>query len=168
MTKQKSKAELSRDIQVERRQLEKTIAGLAKEDMLQPGVVEEWSVKDVLAHLVAWEQLYLSWYACGLEGKIPDFRPAEINKKSMDALNLQIYTQYRETPMEDVLSNFGKSYQQIQTVVSTVTDEELFTPGRYPWTGRWTLADFLAANTCNHYYWAKSKIRAWLKNQDRL
>lgn len=27
-----------------------------------PGVVGDWPVKDVLAHLVAWEQMCLGWY----------------------------------------------------------------------------------------------------------
>ena len=58
MTKQKSKAEFLNDIQVERKRLERNLNNLTAIDMTQQGVVGEWSVKDVLAHLVAWEQLF--------------------------------------------------------------------------------------------------------------
>jgi hypothetical protein len=58
MVKQKSKAELIKDIQVERQRLEKVLATLSKDEMTRPGVIGESTVKDILAHLVAWEQLF--------------------------------------------------------------------------------------------------------------
>ncbi len=62
MTKQKTKDELINDILVEHKRLERNISDLSETDMLQQGVVGEWSIKDVLAHIVAWEQLFLNWY----------------------------------------------------------------------------------------------------------
>jgi len=53
MTKQRSKAEFLNSIQVERRRLERNFGNLTEIDMTRPGVVGKWSVKDVLAHLVA-------------------------------------------------------------------------------------------------------------------
>ena len=55
MTKQKTRDELINDILVERRRLEKNLSKLSGTDMLQQGVVGEWSIKDILAHIVAWE-----------------------------------------------------------------------------------------------------------------
>ena len=40
-----------------------------------------------------------------------------------------------------------------------IPEEDMFSPGRYAWTGRLTLADYIAGNTCNHYRWAKTQIR---------
>jgi hypothetical protein len=163
MAKQKSKVDLLKDIQTERRQLEKMLSTLAEEDMLQPGVVGEWSVKDILAHLVAWEQLFLGWYAAGVQGKIPETQPVEMSKSKIDALNQTIYAQYCRHSLADVLVIFHSSYQGIQTALQAITEEEMLTPGRYAWTGKWLLVDFIAGNTCNHYYWAKTKIHAWRK-----
>ncbi len=65
MTKQSSKVELLKDIQVEHARLDKMLSTLTAEEMIRPGVVGDWSVKDVLAHLAAWEQLLLGWYEAG-------------------------------------------------------------------------------------------------------
>jgi hypothetical protein len=163
VVKQKSKAELLKDIQLERQRLEKALVVFSKEDMIQPGVIGEWSVKDLLAHLVAWEQLFLSWYESGLQGRIPEVSPVGMSKKAMDALNQQIFNQYRKHSLEDVLVIFQDSYQQVLRVVQDIPQEDMFAAGWYAWTGKLTLADYIAGNTCNHYLWAKTKIRAWQK-----
>jgi hypothetical protein len=131
--------------------------------MTQRGVVGEWSVKDVLAHLVAWEELFLSWYEAGLHGSIPDTAPVGMSRKAMDALNQQIFIQHRQRSLEDVLSEFRASYRQVLATVQAVPEEDLFAEGRYAWTGKLTLADYIAGNTCNHYHWAKTQIRRWRK-----
>ena len=168
MTKQTSKAELLKDIRVERRKLEKTLTRLTEEDMTGQGVIGEWSVKDILAHLAAWEGLFLSWYESGLHGSVPDKIPVGISKKDIATLNQQIYLQYREDSLEAVLIIFQNSYQQILAVVEAIPEGDMFAKDRYGWTGKWTIADYIAGNTCNHYYWANTKIRAWLKAQKGL
>jgi len=40
--------------------------------MVEPGVVGEWSVKEVLAHLVEWEQMVVGWYRVGHGGEVPE------------------------------------------------------------------------------------------------
>ncbi len=159
MAKQRSKAELLQDIRVERRRLENILAGLAPDEIIKPGVVGEWSVKDVLAHLTAWEQLFLSWYEAGLQGRVAETSPVGMSAKAIDALNQIIYDQYRLCSMEEVLEKFQNSYQQVLAAVEAIPEEDLFAAGRYEWTGKWNLADYVAGNTCNHYHWAKNKIR---------
>ena len=161
MTKQRTKDELLQDIRVERRRLEKTLAGLAPDDMTRPGAVGEWSVKDILAHLMAWEQLFLSWYETGLQGKVADTAPVGMNAKAIDALNQQVFIRYRLCSLEEVLEKFQYSYHQIMAIVQAIPEEDLFITGRCEWTGKLTLADYVTGNTCNHYRWAKDKIRQY-------
>lgn len=49
-------------VEQERGALEAQLAQLSDEQNTMPGVVGDWPVKDVLAHLVAWEQMCLGWY----------------------------------------------------------------------------------------------------------
>jgi hypothetical protein len=51
MAKQNSKAELLKDIQAQRRHLEKTLAGIRPADKVSPGVCGEWSIKDGTQHV---------------------------------------------------------------------------------------------------------------------
>jgi hypothetical protein len=159
LTKYTRKDELLKDIQGERRRLEKLLASLSEEQLLLPGAVGNWSVKDVLAHLVEWEQLLLEWYRCGVEGTSPAFQPVGMGRTAIDQLNRGFYERNRLRTLPQVLADFKASYQEILRTVQAISEEELFTPGWYTWTGRLVLADYAAANTCSHYHWASGKIK---------
>jgi nicotinamidase-related amidase len=44
-------------------------------------------------------------------------------------------------------------------VAGSLSEEELFTPGRHKWTGASNLASYVDANTGAHYRWAQTGIR---------
>ena len=159
MAKQTSKAQLLKDIHTERRRLEKSLSSLSARDMIEPGVTGAWSVKDLLAHLVGWERLFLEWYAAGVEGCTPEVTPVGMSHKIMDALNQQIYEKNRGRSLEGILAEFHASHQETMALIEAIPEEDLFVHDRFSWTGRLTLADYIAGNTCNHYAWAKSQIR---------
>ncbi len=165
MAKQTSKAQLLKDIIVERQRLEKTISALTYDDLIQVGVVGTWSVKDVLAHLTAWEKLFLDWYRAGVEGRPPSIKPVGRSRKAIDALNKTIFDHNQSRGLDDIAAVFHTSYSELMKVVALIPEEELFVPGRFDWTGSLTLADYLVGNTCNHYAWANAKIRDWLLNK---
>lgn len=159
MTKHKTKEALLGDIQVQRRQLELNLHALTPAELVAPGVVGEWSVKDLLAHLAAWEQLLLGWDAAGRAGRIPSIAPVGLSRAAIADLNQQIYAQNCTRPLEDVQEEFHRSYEQVWAILQTIPEEEMFAAGRFAWTGRLSLADYIAGNTCSHYRWAKNQIR---------
>jgi hypothetical protein len=163
VTKYTGKEALLKDIQTERRRLEKPLAFISEEQLLLPGVVGDWSIKDVLAHLVEWEQLFLAWYRCGIEGTVPAIQPMGLSRTVIDQLNQGFYERNRLRPLPAVLADFNASYQEILRTVQAISEEEMFSTGRYAWTGKLVLADYIAANTCSHYYWASGKIRLFFK-----
>jgi hypothetical protein len=66
------KEELLDEIHHQRRALDDALAPLSPRQMTMPGVTRGgWSVKDVLAHLVEWQQMNLNWYAAGLRREKP-------------------------------------------------------------------------------------------------
>jgi len=165
VAKQSSKDQLLKDIQTERRRLEKNLFLLSAEDMLQPGVTGVWSVKDILAHLVAWEKLFMEWYQIGVQGGSSTIEPVGMCRTAMDALNQQIYEVNRWRSLDEVISEFHSSHQQVVAVIEGISEGDIFAQDRFTWTGSLTLADYIAGNTCNHYAWANSQIRKWLKQE---
>ena len=163
MAKQTSKAQLLKDIHTERRRLEKTLATLGAAQMVREGAVGTWSVKDVLAHLAAWEKLFLAWYQAGLQGSDPVTLPVGMGKRAIDALNQQIYTQNQGRGLQEVLAEFQASYRQILAVIEGIPESDMFDRRRFNWTGELALVDYIAGNTCNHYAWARLQISKWLK-----
>jgi uncharacterized protein (TIGR03083 family) len=146
--------------------LEHLLAALSPEGMTQPGLVGEWSAKDVLAHLTEWEQMVLGWYATGLRGETPAL-PAEGYKWSqLPALNQHIHEKHRDRPLADVLEGFRASYDQIMALVESLSEEELFTPGRYAWARTNALASYIVSCTSSHYHWARTELRKGLRARE--
>jgi hypothetical protein len=163
MPRPTNKAQLIEDIRGEYEALEGFIAALAPEQMTQPGVLGEWSVKDVLAHLYEWQQMLFRWYEAGLRGEVPAV-PAEGYKWSqMPALNAKIYEQYRDRPLPEVLELFRLSHQKTLSLIETLSESDLFTAGLYPWMNQNNLSAYLKANGGSHYRWARKEMRKGMK-----
>lgn len=167
--KQLNKEEVLKRIRVERRRLEKNISQLSPAQMVQPGVIGQWSVKDILAHLADWEQRFLGWYRAGLRGEVPHTPEPGLSwsRKDMDTLNHRIYEKYRHRSLEQVLAYFEASYHETYTMVKSIPEREMFEQGRFQWTGKGNLAGYLLANTADHYRWAKAQIRKWIRSDPR-
>src|SRR4051812_32815028 len=54
-----------------RERLLESFAGLSDEDMLLPGVADDWSVRDLLAHIAAWERASTEAYRMMLADERP-------------------------------------------------------------------------------------------------
>jgi hypothetical protein len=158
MTKQINRDQLLKDIRTEWSRLEKSLSALTEEEMTKPGIVGAWSIKDILAHLAAWEQLLLDWYQAGIQGRTPAKAPVGMSRKAMDALNQEIYERNRQRSLDDVLTCFRTSYQQVLATIEAIPNDDIFAHGKFAWTGRLTLADYITGNTCNHYAWARAQI----------
>lgn len=165
MTKYSDKNELVRAIESEHARLDKTLDAIPRKDMSKPGVVGTWSVKDMLAHLTAWEQLLLDWYADGINDRLPVIAPVGMSKNAIRALNQDIHARNHKRPLAAIGNEFHSSYQQTLSTVQTIRAKDLFSKWRFRWTGELLLADYVAGNTCNHYYWANSHLRKWQKEQ---
>jgi hypothetical protein len=168
MAKPATKAELLEEIESEHQKLEKSLSMLSDEQMVQPGACGQWSVKDILAHLFSWEQMFLGWYETGLRGGVPKTPAPDLNWGQLPILNQRIYEKHRDRSLADVRAEFGSSYQRIGEAIQGMSEEELYTPERYTWLGKaWTLGQFAAASTSSHYRWAGTLIRKWARPQTK-
>lgn len=155
-------------IHTERRRLEKNLALLSDEDILEPGVIGEWSVKDILAHLFDWEQRFLGWYEAGLGGEVPEIPAPGIKWSQLRILNQQVFEKHRNRRLEDVRTEFQSSFTKVLDTIEEIPESDIFEIGKYVWTGKENIGGFILANTANHYQWAKSRIRSWMKRTGKL
>lgn len=164
MVRPQSKDQLYEMIAFERGQLLKAIEQVELKDMATPCACEDWSVKDILSHLTDWEQRGLHWYRAGCEGKVPKTPDEQFNWRQLPALNHQIYLKYRDKDLADVLRDFATSFEETMAAIDAMTEEELFTPGFYAWTGNSLLRDYVNANTASHYRWASKLIKKFIRS----
>ena len=108
----KTRADLVTAIQVERRRLEQNLARINPASFCDPNVCGPWSIKDLLAHLAAWEQTFLRWYEAR-EQMVERQEPEEVRTmKAIHAYYQQLYELYQDWRLDDVLRFFHQSYSQ--------------------------------------------------------
>jgi len=163
MPKPTTKSQLLAEIQKERDAPEEFLSTLSPEQMTQPGMLGEWSVKDVLAHLFEWEQMVLNWHAAGLRGQGPPIPADGFNWGQLPQLNQRIYEKHRDRALQDILKQFKATHRKMQKTLEGLSEKDLFTPGRYAWTKKLTLAAYITSCTSSHFRWARAGIRKGLK-----
>jgi hypothetical protein len=162
MLKPKTKSIIVTILQAERRRLEQNFESLTPEQMVETGVVGDWSIKDVLAHLADWEAHMPLWIGAAREGDPVAEIESGLNWKQFKAFNQRIYERHRDQSLSRVMDYFRETHREFMEMVETMPEEEMLAQGRYAFIGKGAVYDWLSAYA-GHDRWAKSHIRNWLK-----
>jgi len=167
MEQPKSKSIITGRLQNERQQLEQELDGLGPQEMTLPGVVEEWSVKDVLAHLADWEDHMSVWLEAARRGEpVAEIEPG-LTWKQFDEFNQRIYERHRHQSLEEVFDYFHQAHQHFMEMVAAMPEDEMMARRRYKFIGTGAIYNWLGSYA-NHDRWAKTKIRSWKKKGKQL
>jgi hypothetical protein len=163
------KKELLNELRLERAALDDALSLLTSRQMTKAGVTRGgWSVKDVLAHLVEWQQMNLDWYAAGLRGEKPAMPAPGYTLRDLPRLNEMIYRKHHRRSLQAVQRDYRSYHERVVALIESLPDSDLVTLGRFSWTGpSWTLSDYLRASTAAHYLWARTRIRRWWRAQQK-
>jgi hypothetical protein len=167
MGKRLTKSALLAEIRVEREALDDLLRGLTTRQRTQRDVTAAgWSVKDILGHLVGWQQMNLAWYQAGERGDRPAVPAPGLTWKDVPKLNDIIYRRHRRRSLKAVSEDYETFHHRMLELIHQVADADLVQVGRFPWAGpTWALSDYIRANTASHYRWAQKHIRKWLAAQ---
>jgi len=140
------------------------IAGLSEQEMLMTGVVGEWSVKDLLAHLSRWEAelVKLLWQARqGLQ-------PTTILNSpiSFDEINARWYQEDQERPLERILADFHGAREQTIRRLESFNDEDLENPQRFAWLKGEELWAWVASDSFEHDLEHLQQLQQWLDQRE--
>jgi hypothetical protein len=165
MGKRLTKPDLLAEITAERTALDGLLGRLTPRQMTRSGVTAgRWSVKDILGHLIGWQQMNLSWYEAGQRGETPAVPAPGLTWKDVRQLNDRIYRRHRRRPLQDILQDYEAFHQRMLRLIDAVPDDDFVRVGRFAWAGpTWTLSDYVRANTASHYRWDRNHIRRWLR-----
>jgi hypothetical protein len=132
------KTHLLQLMQTEHDTLITLLHSLSEEQMLRPRIADDWSVKDILAHLTWWEQETISEIVHGIELD-PGLQGEPWNTEKANTLMVEAQ---RNTSLADVLTAFHNSYRQMYNVVEELSEETLADKDLYT---------HLMDNTSSHY-----------------
>jgi hypothetical protein len=117
------------------------------------------SIKDMLAHLHAWHQLFLGWEAVGRRGEMPEMPAPGFTWRDAPALNMQIHERYQDVPWGSVVADLRDSHERARSVIESYGEADLFEKKRYRWTGSTSVGSYAVSATTSHYDWAMKHLR---------
>lgn len=163
MNEPTSKAELLATINTEHDRLVATLRGLTDDQMVQPGVERDWSVKDVLSHITWWEQWMIQKLGTAARGEtgLSLRRPDEDWEAALERVNGEIFAANRNSPLAEVREVFDRSFQAAVEVVTALSEHDIFDPQGLG--GRLDEAPLhmIASDTYEHYAEHSAMIRRW-------
>jgi hypothetical protein len=126
-----TKADILARIEAERERWHQLLAKIPEGRMEEPCPTGDWTFKRLAAHLTGWrEWMVLRLEADPIEGATPPW-PTELT--DVDAINAWLDERARARPLADVLASADASYQRLASAVDGLTEEDVTTPGRFPW-----------------------------------
>jgi hypothetical protein len=150
-------------LQTKRAEWNALLAQIGPERMEIPGVVGDWSVKQLVAHL--------SWYEAAIvEGaehalSTGTFKRRRPEGVSMDEMNARIASESRNRPVTEVLAEADSVFARLLPLIESCPENLLNDPGvlglpqdMVPWMG-------VANNSYAHYREHEPDLRAWLARQ---
>ncbi len=127
-------------------------AGLSDQQMQEPAVCGDWSVRDVLAHVAVWDGECLDVLpsiAAGRDEQTDDER------EGIDAFNARKTEELRGMPLGDVRELLDDSHRQLLDYVHGLAPESITAENEEAFRER------LASDTWNHYPEHAAAIRAF-------
>jgi hypothetical protein len=102
------------------RRLDGSVAGLDEAAMLEPGVVGEWSIKDTLGHVTAWDELVVDYLGRWRRGEAQPTR----DWSSADEYNARQAARRQGWSLAQILDEAADIRGRLRDLLAGLTDEE--------------------------------------------
>ena len=142
-------------------ELEQVLSPLSEAQWTTPGANGDWSIKDILAHLTAWQYVMLRRLHAAVRHEALDPQ-WQVAGEDIDSMNARFFAENRARPAAEVHDDFRATYREIAGLVATLSDADLFEAGRFAWLNDNTLWELVAGDTYEHYDEHMQSIRDWL------
>lgn len=147
------------DLRAARATLEKALQGLTEDDMLRPGAVGFWSIKDVLAHLTVWEaELVTSLSHLEQHKRRP---PHIVEIEDIDEWNEDQYHLNASRPLDGVIEDFHGVHKHLIRALETLDDRTLDDNRLWSWMEGEPLSYLVAEIAIWHEEEHAQDILAW-------
>ena len=126
-------------------------AGLSEAELLEGGVTEAWSVRDIVAHVTTWEEEALTFLPLILEGG----RPPRYSTRygGIDAFNALMTDRKRDLPLAEVFRQADDVHRRVVELVQHVPEGHVTRQTRF--------RHRLRMDTYSHYPVHGEAIRSW-------
>jgi hypothetical protein len=133
---------------------QESYAGMTDAQMMEPGVMGEWSIKDILAHVSIWEEEALRHLPVIMAGGTP---PRYITYGGIDAFNARMVEQRRGLTLPDVRNQLEETHRRLIAFIESAPADQF--------AGDTRARRRLRLDTFGHYPLHTAAIREWRERQ---
>jgi hypothetical protein len=136
------------------------LAQMKEHEIVDIPVQEQWTAKDIVAHITAWERELVGWLRTAARGEAPDIPAPGTWSSYMDYFNARCYADNCQRPLAEIMAESHQAYQQLMAELQALPDDPLdevwsaWQDGKPPWG--------LLATFYEHYREHGEPIRDWL------
>ena len=117
---------------------EKVLNGMSEAEISAPNRFEKLSIKDVIAHLTAWQQISVARMEAARDNREPVFAgwPPEldpVNESDTDPVNAWIYEKYRDQAWVSVHYEWRERFLHFLELAEATPDKVMMEKGRFAW-----------------------------------
>jgi Mycothiol maleylpyruvate isomerase N-terminal domain len=147
-------AELRRELDDRREELSGALETIEPALLTAPGLVGEWSARELVAHLAHWNDWASTCLAAAAEGRLEGL---VTDTWDVDAQNAEVAREVASMPMSAVRDREADAYERLADRLSTL-DPSLLAMAA-PWGG--TVEDIVVENGPGHYAEHVQHVRDW-------
>ena len=134
---------------------EKLLAGLSEEQITAPHFDFDWSIKDVMTHLWAWQQISIARMEAARQDREPEYPLWIVNigedwEENADRVNALTYETNHEKPWSEIHQNWREGFLRFLKSGELISEKDLLDGSRYPWMNGYSLAFILVASYDHH------------------
>ncbi|HJU55803.1 MAG TPA: maleylpyruvate isomerase N-terminal domain-containing protein [Pyrinomonadaceae bacterium] len=114
------KTELQERVREAHKGLTTALEGLTDEEATRVGLTEQWSIKDALSHISAWEI-----EVARIVGEIQagTWKPQRLNQEAIDEFNRKAVEDRRERSFPQVREEFDAAHSEMERVIASLPEE---------------------------------------------
>ena len=138
-----------------RQQFLNGLDGLTEQEITQPQVEGEWTIKDIIGHLASWQELCLKLLIGLATGK--PYTPPDIP----DGWNDKEATRKRSIPLDKIKKEFSSIYEEMLAETYVLTPKQWEQKIKMPWGELATIGEMLNGLAMHEEEHLKA-IQKWL------
>jgi hypothetical protein len=128
---------------------------LTEEEITAPKFDLDWSIKDVIAHLWAWQQISIARMEGGLYKREPRLtawivESVENWEEDADRVNALTFETQHQKPWAEIHQNWKIGFLHFIQLGSAIAERDLLDGDKYPWLKGYSLALILIASYDHH------------------
>lgn len=155
-----TKDEVLRELDSAWGDLMRAVETVPEDDCETPGVVDEWTLKDLLGHISFWSGLAASTLRCATDGRLEDVERGQ-GDNWVDEWNKREYEARKDFPLSQVRAEWMRNHLEAADALDQAPEEVLDMPFK-----NGPIHAYFSGDTYEHYREHTDHIKAWQQQLD--